>query len=166
MNRWQRVTLIIGLLLVVIVSLFPAYEGVYAGEGDNFRGYLGHHFVAIPPSDYQVYCAFMGKPPTRTVQTEVENPDYVEKSDFSDFLEHFPEQGHTILYDVPREPPTWTPPTPRTVLETHTEPEDPATYTDFRICCYIIVTETALELLSVVALTCMLFVLFMGRRRV
>ena len=54
MNQKQRISLIIGLVLFISVALFPAYEGIYQLEGDNMKFYLGHHPVFLPPSDAHV----------------------------------------------------------------------------------------------------------------
>ena len=51
MNRRQRVVILAGCLLLLLLGLFPPYEGVYLrGGGDNPEVFIGYHSISWAPS--------------------------------------------------------------------------------------------------------------------
>lgn len=57
MNRNQKVILIVGLFLILLSGLFPAYEGVWKynyGSDVKFEKYLGYYFIFKAPEPYQI----------------------------------------------------------------------------------------------------------------
>lgn len=61
MNQNQRLIILIGIFLVLLSGLFPAYEGEWRRTGDNYKKYLGYHFIFNPPDSDFVGEAFRGK---------------------------------------------------------------------------------------------------------
>jgi len=136
MNNKQRICLIIGLFLLIAVSLFPPYEGVYNEEGDNWKFYLGHHAVFLPPPD-------------RDIIVEISNSRYLGSGALEDFFVLTPEgrpweylaSDHNfrdlkILNEIPKS-------------------------SDFGfIYSHILVTETILELLTVLFFTAAFIMMF------
>ena len=57
MNRNQKIILAVGLFLILLSGLFPAYEGVWKPENDSvvkFEKYLGYYFIFNAPEPYQI----------------------------------------------------------------------------------------------------------------
>jgi hypothetical protein len=50
LNQNQRIVICIGLGLILISFLFPAYEGVSRGGGGYRTRFLGYHFIFNPPT--------------------------------------------------------------------------------------------------------------------
>ncbi|MFH1748961.1 MAG: hypothetical protein ABIG44_18160 [Planctomycetota bacterium] len=63
MNKHQQIVVLIGVVLVVLSSLFPPYEGELRMEGDNLKNYLGYRFLFTPPSQADVFQALLGRSP-------------------------------------------------------------------------------------------------------
>ena len=61
MNIKQKIVIVIGIFLVIMNCLFLPYEGEYRVEGDNFKVYLGYHFLFTPPTKREVSQAFWGR---------------------------------------------------------------------------------------------------------
>ncbi|MDX9782913.1 MAG: hypothetical protein RBT35_08055 [Bacteroidales bacterium] len=50
MNRTQKAVIILGILIIILSWLLPAYEGEYNNKGITLKAYMGHHFIFNPPS--------------------------------------------------------------------------------------------------------------------
>lgn len=50
MNRNQKITIAIGVILIILSGLFPPYEGELTIQGDSPRRHLGRHFIFAPPT--------------------------------------------------------------------------------------------------------------------
>ena len=62
MNRKQKYIITVGMGLILLSGLFPAFEGEWRKEGDNLKTYLGYYFIFSPPDSYKVAGAFTGRP--------------------------------------------------------------------------------------------------------
>lgn len=158
MNKKQRIVLIIGLFLFAVTALFPAYAGVVQTEGDNYKYYLGHYCVLIPPSDIVVNNLFSGV----TIVESFSSTSYRDRIRYAIFGA---EPNHRNAFGVETQPIggleslLWDP----TVHAPVTKPPE----SDFPlIFTHILLTETLLELIGIVSLTFMLMILLMDSKQV
>jgi|GEM_PF-1541643 len=73
MNRNQKIILMVGLFLILLSGIFPAYEGEWRRTGDNLKVNLGYNFIFAPPNSIKVAKAF-----NEYVERKYEISDYLE----------------------------------------------------------------------------------------
>ena len=55
MKKSQEYVLIVGLILFLIISLFPPYTGIYQDKGEKRLVDMGYHFLFLKPVPKEVY---------------------------------------------------------------------------------------------------------------
>ena len=55
MNKRQQIILLMGILLVIVSGLFPPYKVEIRSEGDNYKIYIGHYFLFVPPTLIDIF---------------------------------------------------------------------------------------------------------------
>lgn len=58
MNKYQKIIIGIGLALILLSGLFPAYDGELRKNGDNLKQYLGYYLIFSPPNVKEMRSAF------------------------------------------------------------------------------------------------------------
>ncbi len=79
MNKRQRIVITIGIFLVILSGLFPSYDGEYLGKDINMKKYMGYYFLFLPPTEKDVYEAFIREPLPGAV-------NYMTQSAFSSYI--------------------------------------------------------------------------------
>jgi len=71
MNKRQRITISIGVILVILSGLFPSCEGKFQNRGLTLQQNLGYHFLFWPPGEEAVREAFFNAGATASGHTEL-----------------------------------------------------------------------------------------------
>lgn len=54
MNKYQRVAIGFGIILIIIIGLFPSYRGEVKYSNSIYQVQLGHYFIFSAPEAYDV----------------------------------------------------------------------------------------------------------------